>query len=261
MSRRPKIPEIDPWIILEGYMGSISHGTFVPSEREGIDDKDVMGIAIPPKSYYYGLQNFEHKHTKIDEWDIVIYEIRKYFRLLIKSNPNVLGLLWLKPNLYTTMTPQGKLLIENRKLFLSNAVYKSFCGYASSQLHKMTNWGEGSFKSGYMGKKRKELVDKYGYDVKNSCHLIRLLRMGIELLMTGEVNVERPDANYLIDIKQGKYSLSHIVEESERLFGIIHEALVKSVLPNKLNIKKIDELLIEIISSKHSEYFLRSDMR
>lgn len=36
--------------------------------------------------------------------------------------------------------------------------------------------------SGYMGEKRKAMVRKYQYDVKNAAHLIRLLRMGAEFL-------------------------------------------------------------------------------
>jgi len=35
-------------------------------------------------------------------------------------------------------------------------------------------------RGGYMGKKRRELVMRVGYDAKNAAHLIRLLRMGIE---------------------------------------------------------------------------------
>lgn len=33
---------IEEHTILLGYRGSISHGTYIPSEREGIDDKDAL---------------------------------------------------------------------------------------------------------------------------------------------------------------------------------------------------------------------------
>jgi len=42
-----------------------------------------------------------------------------------------------------------------------------------------------------MGKKRRELVMRVGYDSKNAAHLIRLLRMGIEFLTEGTMYVER----------------------------------------------------------------------
>jgi len=39
--------------------------------------------------------------------------------------------------------------------------------------------------SGYMGEKRKAMARKYQYDVKNAAHLIRLLRMGSEFIVSG----------------------------------------------------------------------------
>ena len=54
---------------------------------------------------------------------------------------------------------------------------------------------------GYMGEKRKRLVEKFGYDTKNASHLIRLLRMGMEFLVDGELHVEREDAKELLRIK------------------------------------------------------------
>jgi DNA relaxase NicK len=49
------------------------------------------------------------------------------------------------------------------------------------------------YSGGYMGKKRRELVVRVGYDAKNAAHLIRLLRMGIEFLTEGTLYVERAD--------------------------------------------------------------------
>jgi len=131
------ITKFESSIILEGYRGSISHGTYAPTGDKSIDDKDIIGIAIPPLDYFFGLKKFEQIEIKQNEWDILIYDIRKYFRLLIKSNPNVLCLLWLEPHLYTKITPLGQRILDNRELFLSNECYRTFCGYASGQLKKI----------------------------------------------------------------------------------------------------------------------------
>jgi predicted nucleotidyltransferase len=56
------------------------------------------------------------KEVKKDEWDSVVYEIRKFFRLLLKQNPNVLGLLWLQQKDYIHVSDSGKLIIDNRNL-------------------------------------------------------------------------------------------------------------------------------------------------
>jgi len=238
--------DVEKATILAGYMGSQSHGTYIPASRGGIDDKDVMGICVPPEPYYLGLQKFEQVDTWVDEYDIVIYEIQKFVRLLLKNNPNVMGLLWLPDNLYIKKTPSGQLLIDNRDIFSSKLAYKSFTGYAYSQLKKMQNCKH----EGYMGEKRKALVEEFGYDTKNAAHLIRLLRMGTEFLATGQVNVQRPDASQLIDIKQGKYSLEKVKYMAEKLFEKTEEALIHSTLPCGPDHDKAEEILVEIISTQ-----------
>ena len=71
---------------------------------------------------------------------------------------------------------------------------------------------------GYMGEKRKALVDKYKFDTKNASHCIRLLRMCMEALITGEVHVFREDASQLLEIKRGRWSLEQVKAEADRLF-------------------------------------------
>lgn len=161
--------------VLLGYVGSIAHGTHIPNDDpDSIDDRDVMGVCIAPDACYFGLQNFEQRQRQYKEWDVVVYEIKKYFRFLLKQNPNVISLLWLTDNHYLHIGPVGKTLLENRNIFSSKQAYHSFVGYAHAQLHRMEHW---KFE-GYMGQKRKQIVERFGYDAKNAGHLIRLLRMG-----------------------------------------------------------------------------------
>lgn len=233
-------------LILLGYRGSISHGTYIPKL---IDDKDVMGIIIPPKEYMLGLKKYEQTKSFVGEWDIVIYEIRKFLRLLVENNPNVLNLLWNRENHYIYKTYLGQYLIDQRNLFLSKQCYKSFGGYAYGQLGRMTN----SVFESYMGKKRKKLVGKFGYDCKTASHLIRLLKMGIEILTTGDVNVFREDAQLYIAIKQGEWTLDRVQNESGRLFDLLDKAYVRSKLPDKPDFDKINKLTVEIIEMYYDQ--------
>ena len=126
--------------ILLGYMGSIAHGTYIPSEDpNSIDDKDIMGVCVASEYVYLGLDKFEQREKKFKEWDSVVYEIRKYVSLLLKCNPNVTGLLWLKENNYIHINDSGRKLIENRDIFSSKQAYNSFSGYAHGQLHRMSS--------------------------------------------------------------------------------------------------------------------------
>ena len=134
--------------------------------------------------------------------------------------------------------------LDNRDIFLSKLCYKTFGGYAYSQLRRMEK-----FKTeGYMGQKRKQLIERFGFDCKNASHLIRLLKMGIEILTTGEVNVFREDSQLYIAIKQGEWSLERVKSEADRLFKLLDEAYVRSKLPDKPDYEKINKLSIEILS-------------
>lgn len=229
--------------ILLGYRGSIAHGTHIPkAEKEGIDDKDVIGICIPPKEYYFGMKKFEQYEKFEGEWDIVIYSLKKYISLLLKNNPNIMPLLWLKKEQYIIRTIYGDRLIENRSIFNSKLAYETFCGYANGQLKRMTS---GSY-LGYMGEKRKRLVKKYGYDCKNAAHLIRLLKMGIDFLIKGAVIVDRPEKDILIEIKSGLWSIEKVKKAANNLFAEIEKAYKKSKLKDKPDYKKANKLLIEI---------------
>jgi predicted nucleotidyltransferase len=233
-------------VILLGYRGSIAHGMYMdPMRPEGVDDKDIMGVAIAPKSVYLGLDKFEQKERKLREWDSVVYELTKFVRLLEGCNPNVLSLLWLQPNHYIYHDAWGDVLVANRNLFVSRKIYHSFTGYAYAQLKRMTH---SSFE-GYMGEKRKSLVEKFGYDTKNAAHCIRLLRMGIEFLKEGELFVHRQDAPQLMEIKLGKWTLEQVQAEADHLFKRAESAYDSCNLPKSPDHDKINEMVINMLES------------
>jgi uncharacterized protein len=296
-------------LILLGYRGSIAHNMFTPqNDPNSIDDKDLMGVYVAPLGHYLGFGRDEVKEEFINEWDSVCYEVRKFIGLLLKCNPNVLSLLWIDEQHIIYQHKLGRLLRENREIFVSKEAYHSFNGYAYSQFKRMTHFnqeaqaemtaleneiarhgidynephatqeqrdfvipgGEFSgqklgllldryngikrkyFSGGYMGSKRRELVRRIGFDAKNAAHLIRLLRMGIEFLVEGELHVARADAENLLEIKRGEWSLERVKEEAERLFKLAEEAYVRSSLPVKPDTQKAEKLCMEIIGQYHT---------
>ena len=236
---------LQDWCILLGYRGSVAHGMYVPnSDPNSIDDIDLMGVCVPPLDYYFGLKQYGSRGTREithDPFDVVIYEAKKMIGLLAQGNPNVLSLLWLDG--YIKMTKAGRLLVDNRQLFMGKNIYNSFVGYAHSQLQRMTRFKH----EGYMGEKRTALVEKYGFDCKNAAHLIRLLRMGIEALSTGELVVRRPDAEELLAIKRGEWSLEKVQHEAQRLFDECRDAKNTSPLPDEPDKEVVNSLCVEVI--------------
>lgn len=231
-------------LLFLGYRGSIAHGMYIPdSNPDSIDDKDLIGIFQAPWEYYLGVDNIKETREKFyKEYDCVFYEAKKIVSLLLNGNPNVLSILWLNERHILYQSYFYKMLRHHRELFFSKKIYHAFIGYARSQLKRMTHCNF----EGYMGEKRKKLVEKFQFDVKNASHLIRLLTMGIEFMKEKELFVERThDAKYLMDIKRGKYSLEEIQKRADQLFEHAEQLYIETDLPNKPAYDKINELMVD----------------
>ena len=59
---------------------------------------------------------------------------------------------------------------------------------------------------------RAELERANGYDTKHGMHLVRLMRMAIEILRDGKVIVKRPDADELLAIRNGAWTFDRLME-------------------------------------------------
>jgi predicted nucleotidyltransferase len=231
-------------ILGSGYFGSKSHNTYVPpTDPESIDDLDIFGVVLPPPRLVIGLNGWEHAQIQRDELDVVMYSFQKFVRLLLKANPNVLGWLWLRDEDYLTRTPVWDRLVAERDIFTSQRAGATFAGYANSQLQKMTSGKH----LGYMGEKRKKLVERFGYDCKNASHLIRLLAMGSEFMQTGQLAVYRTDdADLLRDIKRGMFTLEEVQQMAAHKFEEFNESRKNSPLPPEPDQHAADVLVIEM---------------
>lgn len=126
-------------------------------------------------------------------------------------------------------------------------------GASAELVAKRTQYNgiRGKYYKGYMGDKRRQLVERFGYDTKNAAHLIRILRMGIEFLTEGVLYVEREDKQELLNIKQGLWSLDDVKAESERLFALAQEAYVRSPLPPEPDRDRAERLIMDIVCDYH----------
>lgn len=103
------------------------------------------------------------------------------------------------------------------------------------------------FHAAYMGDKRKNLVIKHGYDTKNAAHLVRLLRMCVEFLRSGDMNVYRThDAEELKAIKRGDWKLEDVKALAEMLFATAKDARDVSTLPFAPDTAAISSLVAHI---------------
>jgi predicted nucleotidyltransferase len=96
---------------------------------------------------------------------------------------------------------------------------------------------------------RAALEEKYGYDTKHGMHLVRLMRMGHEIVSTGKVIVKRPDAKELLEIRAGAWTYERLLEFAENMEKYIEVAAGSSPLPRAPNREALDKLCIDLVSN------------
>jgi len=94
---------------------------------------------------------------------------------------------------------------------------------------------------------RAELEAKHGIDTKHAMHLVRLLRMGYEMMTEGKVLVRRPDAAELLSIRNGAWSYDKIIEYATHMEAELEKAYKTSPLPHSPDWQMIEKLQMELI--------------
>lgn len=99
-------------------------------------------------------------------------------------------------------------------------------------------------------------VESHGQkiDGKNLLHLVRLLNMAREIAEGKGIVVRRPNAQELIDIRQGKVDLQTLIDYVESEIKEIDILYKNSTLPDKFDMKLIEDILINI---RHNIYNIK----
>ncbi|OIO90105.1 MAG: hypothetical protein AUK03_13590 [Anaerolineae bacterium CG2_30_64_16] len=87
---------------------------------------------------------------------------------------------------------------------------------------------------------------QHGYDTKHAAHLLRLYRMGIEILREGEVRVRRPDADWLRSVLDGRYSYPALMALVAEMQAELAEAEAITALPEEPDFCAVEALIIDL---------------
>lgn len=238
--------------------GGTQYETIMGSQAYGVSgdssDMDIYGFCIPPKDYTFPhlrgeipsfgtpgprFEQYQQHHVKEGstgkEYDLNIYNIVKYFQLCMDNNPNMIDSLFTPQMCVTKATKIAQHVRDNRKLFLHKGAWHRFKGYAYSQMHKM------GLKSPQAGSKRKELVEKHGYDIKFAYHIVRLLNEVEQILVEGDLDLQRNN-DQLKSIRRGEWTMDQI----EQYFVTKEKALETTYSESKLQ-HSPDEIVIKRI--------------
>lgn len=231
----------------ETIMGSMSYGVSSDSS-----DLDLYGFCIPDKALVFPhtageipgfgtqIQRFEQyqqHHIKVpginQDYDITIYNIVKFFQLCMENNPNMVDSLYTPERCLTYSTEIGKMVRDNRDLFLHKGSWHKFKGYAYAQMSKIRS------KQNASNPKRAESIAKFGYDVKFAYHVVRLLNE-VEMIMAEKtLDIER-SREQLKSIRRGEWTLEALENHFKERESQLQELYIKSDLryaPDEVAIK------------------------
>jgi len=96
---------------------------------------------------------------------------------------------------------------------------------------------------------RAQLEAAHGYDCKHATHLVRLLRMGREILRGEGVIVKRPDAAELLEIRNGAWSFDRLIAWAEEQETAMETEYTTSPLRQAPDRAKLDALCVRIVEA------------
>ena len=222
--------------------GSELHGAKI----HGTDDLDIYGVYVEPPELVLGLESLLHfvwstagndRRNGPSDVDVTLYSLKKWAGLACKGNPTALHFLFAEG---VMGSPIWKTIARQSDVFLSRTFVKPFLGFADDQLKRMTG-RKGRGKKG----QRPEIEEKHGYDVKAAMHTLRLLHECKELLSDGNITLPRPERNFLIKVRTGKYSMDKVLSMADELFAECEEAAKTSVLPERVDRGAVSRLIAD----------------
>lgn len=235
-------------------MGSRAYGA-----HNANSDMDFYGFCVPPVEIVFphvigkvegfgrNVQRFEqydpqHVNSELGEFDIAIYNIVKYFQLVMDGNPNMVDSLFTYDEDVIYVDEIGQLVRDNRKVFLSQKMYHTFKGMLWSHMSRLN--------SGHVKDGRKALAEKFGYDTKDAYHSLRMAIEMSQVLFQGDLDLKR-NSDLLKSVRAGEKSLEQVTsmvndimertEKDRELYSVVpyvpEEAKIHKLLLNCLEIR------------------------
>ncbi len=178
-------------LLLKCISGSQAYGLALPHS-----DTDIKGVFVLPKDEFYGLNYIDQVNN--DTNDEMFYELKKFFDLLLKNNPNLLELLSTPDDCVLYKHP----LMNNVKseMFLSRLCAQTFGQYAYAQIKKAKG----------LNKKIVNPLDKKRKTILDFCYVVKGYKAIPSTQWLAEKNFDQKDCGLVaIDHMRDMYAVFH----------------------------------------------------
>jgi len=125
-----------------------------------------------------------HKGIEVEgEWRALT---RFFYLAATKGSPNLVETLFVRKQCIKYIHPAFQIIKDNGSKFISMRSFHAFKGYMHSQFHRIKNNVD---RGKTDNPKRQWMLDQYGYDVKMSYHILRLVDV-LDQMLSGETNLD-----------------------------------------------------------------------
>ncbi len=190
------------------------------------------------------LKYLEIKQTKQEDCGLInIPHMKNIYGLFCDKNLGYAGIIKSKLSNDISLSSIPKEEKPVGLLYFNKEGYSSYC----KEYKEYWDWVEKRNEARY------ENTQKHGknYDAKNMMHTFRLLEMAIEIGNRKEINVQRPNRDFLLSIKAGEYEYQELLTMAKEKQNEMDKAFEKSDLQEKPNVKLINEMTFKI----RNEYY------
>jgi len=238
--------------ILRVPAGSTLHGLHIP----GTDDQDEVGVCIEDIQSAIGFSEFEQfiyrtaaeregKHdapSQAGDLDLTIFSLRKFLRLAMQGNPQILQCLFVPQSLCLQRDSRGAQLQEMAPLIVSRQAGARYLGYLEAQRQRLL--GE----RGQKKTNRPELEAKHGFDTKYAMHILRLGFQGVELMSTGRLTLpmNEEDRKFTYAVRCGEIPLQDALTKAGELERQIKDLLHDAPIPAQPAREEIEAWMVSM---------------
>lgn len=253
-------PHLKDRIIFLTLGGSHAYGTNVESS-----DVDIRGCALNSPSDLLGLSSFEQVVNTAT--DTTIYSFNKLVSLLLNCNPNTIELLGCREDHYFQLTDIGQMMLDNRKLFLSQKAISAFGGYANQQLRRLEN----ALARDRLPQSRKEEHMRKSMESAMQCFKDRYtaFEQGSIRLFCDESRREELDSEIYADISLSHYpvrdltsivnDLTNIIGNYEKLHGRNHKKDMEHLNKHAMHLIRLHLMCLDILEKEEIITYREAD--
>ncbi|TCO02188.1 DNA polymerase beta superfamily protein [Natronoflexus pectinivorans] len=247
--KHPYLTEIKSELILSKLCNN-TFGKFALSQikkAKGLKKKIVNPVAKERKSVLaFCFVNYEQgaipleKYLEIKGWNqencglVNIPYMKDVYGLYYSERLGFSGIMKGKDSNDVCLSSIPKGTMQESLLYFNRDGYSTYC----KEYREYWDWVD------KRNDKRYENTKSHGknYDAKNMMHVFRLLEMAIEIGKEKKVNVKRPNRDFLLEIKSGKFEYEELLKMADLKQEEMELAFEKSELPTEPDLAMINNL-------------------